>query len=265
MTIQFASLSILVLLLAGYSRPGFSIDETAGEIKLGESSLFPAISLIYFNDDNVFATSKSEVESKGLEIVPELLWVADIGSNNISMNYKANLVSFADTDNADYSDHSLNINSNLTFSRRSQLELDVRLRKQHISFGDNLSRTLDENTDEAIETDQNELRAIYKYGADTARGNLEFEFLVRSIDYTNLGVLTDGFGFNLIKPTVTFLYGVSADTRIVAGISSSAFNYEKSDSIIELDSQDIEIFSGAVWEITGKSGGDFRIGFSDRD
>lgn len=261
---QFVISSLFVCLLLGGDGAVFAQDDQAADIKIGETSLVPTVGVTYFNDDNVFADIDNTIESSGLKITPQLYWAADHGLNSVGISYASELVSFSDAGKADFSKHSVKATTKLEFSGRSRLNASLGLRKQQVQYSNYLSRNLGPLS-EPIEYKVNDLNLTYRYGARTARGNLEFTFEAGSIDYTNYDAITAGFNYSYYRPSVTLLYAVSGDTRVLAGVSFANIDYDRSVDFEELDNQQLEIFTGFEWDATGKSGGDFRIGLGKRD
>ena len=240
--------------------------QSASSIKLGATELTPTLQLIYFSDNNVFASESDEMDDKGYILAPTLSWRADKGLNSLTASYQGEMARHSELDEVDYSDHKLALEADLEFSIRSRLNLVARQLNEHEApGGTGLSRRLDATVDGVTEYKDTEIAALYHYGARKAKGGLEFGLEYVERDYDNNPQVTDGYSFSRVKPTFTFLYAISPDTRLTTGIEYTAFNYEESDRIISLDNNNFFIFGGAVWEVTGKSGGSAKLGYGDRN
>ncbi len=242
----------------------YAQDDKAADFKIGDTSLIPLLGLTYFSDDNVFADKDNAIESTGLKIRPELYWVADRGLNNIAVRYVGEFVSYNDASEADFTKHEAGVSTKLEFSGRSRLNASLLFKTSPVVYGVYLSRDLAQSS-EPIEYKSNKLNLTYRYGARSARGNLEFRFLAGSLDYTNFDEITNGFNYSYYKPSATLLYAVSGDTRVLAGLAFANYDYDNSRESEQRDNQRLDIFTGVEWEATGKTGGDFRIGLGDRD
>lgn len=235
------------------------------EIKIGESQLTPELQLIYFQDDNVFATSDETVEDSGYLIIPTLEWSANKGLTELSLNYKGEIASHSDESRIDYSDHDLSFRGYAEFSSRSRLLGVLRHSISHEAPGTGRSRDLDSELNGITDFNDTGFSANYSYGAKTAKGGLEFGLEYANRDYQNNSEVTDGFSFSRLTPSVEFLYAISADTRLTTGLEYSVFDYEKAQGITESDNDTYFVFVGAKWDITGKSGGSLRIGYGGQN
>lgn len=256
--------SSLVCLLAANSGLVNAQEDQAAGIKLGDTSLVPLLGVTYFTDDNVFSDKDNAIESSGLKITPQLHWIADRGLNYIALNYNGELISFDETEEADFSKHLLDISTKLEFSARSRLSASVVFKSDRSAYSSYLARGLDQSV-EPIEYKTNNLNLAYRYGAQSARGNLEFSIKAGVLDFTNYEDITNGYNYSYYKPSATLLYAISGDTRVLAGVSFTSTDYDQSDGLVELDNQQFDIYTGLEWDATGKTGGDFRIGLGDRD
>ncbi len=254
-----------ILALYGSCCTGLLMAADGAGISIGESELVPNVSVIYFTDDNVYAHHENEIDDNGLLISPSAEWSADKGLKSFALSYYGEYARYEEEDLVDYDDHSIAVSGDVEFSSRSRLSGVIRLTSDHEEPGFGRSKDLDARVDGLTEIKDSGAVFEYSYGARSAKGGLEFSLEYVNRDYQNNSQVTDGFSFNRITPSFTFLYAISSATRITSGIEYSVFDYERSPAVVESDNKSYFIFTGAKWDITGKSGGSVRVGYGGQN
>lgn len=255
-----------LFIAAGFVCLSFSVypqvSTAAGEgISIGNSRVSPSLRAEWFDATNVFPSADEQVDSTGVMLRPGLAFKTETGDTEFEVGYDGNFAAYDDAEDADYDDHNIYANGEMTFSSRSRLSLSGNVAQKHIRYGARLSRTLSTG-DEPITYKETGLTLTHTYGAMDARGNLRTELDYGSRDYDNYPALTDGLGLTTIEPSVALLYSVSSDARALVGLSYQMLDYEDGDNG---DSGTLGFFTGSEWEATGKTGGTARVGVSRRD
>ena len=255
-----------LFIAAGFVCVSFSlysqVSAAAGEgIPIGNFRVLPTLRAEWFDATNVFPSADEQVDSTGVMLRPGLAFKSRTGDMEFEVGYAGVYASYDDAEDADYDDHNVYANAEVTFSSRSRFSLSGNVAQKHVLYGATLSRTLSTG-DEPITYQETGLTLSHTYGAMEARGNLRTELDYGSRDYDNYAALTDGLGFTTVTPSVSLLYSVSSDTRALAGLSYQMLDYEDGGNS---DSGTLGLFTGAEWEATGKTGGTARVGVSRRD
>lgn len=255
-----APLLLLPGLLLSFSVRAFE----PAAIPVGDAELTPQISLEYFSDDNVFAQANNAFESPGLIIQPEVEFRASRGLNAVTLGYKGYYQQYTDAENLDYNDHQLSAGSVFEFSSRSKLTLSGLLEQKSEKPGYGLMDDADESLEALIEYNNNRLGGVYHYGSASSVGGLEFGLDIENKDYQNEPAETDGYSYSSVKPNFTFLYRLSPDTRLTVGLDYASYNHNDGD-IASLDRSTYGVTVGSRWQITGRSGGNLKVGYGSRD
>lgn len=254
--------SKMFLLLSLVSASALAFDPAP--IPMGDSDLVPQLGVSYFSNSNVFAARDDETESTGVKIKPELQWVADKGLSFVSLGYRGDYTRFSDVDNRDYNDHTYELDSRLEFNSRSKLSLDISFKRGHEEPGFGLSTSYNPVAESVLKYDSFKAAFLYYYGAETARGGLEFGLDSVSVDFTNNKSATEGYNRKSIIGSATFLYTISGAVKLTSGLELDTTDYDKRLNFAELDNQKLFAFIGSRWDLTGKSGGTIQVGYGNR-
>lgn len=253
-----------VLLVIAFAVTKAHANEGVG-ISVGDSKIYPEVGVFYFNDSNIYSTRQNERDDSGVNVRPQVRWVADSGLNTLSLTYQGDIARHNDDDTLDFDNHDIAFDGLLEFSSRSRLQLVARKVFDHEPTNTGRSRFLDEETPDLTEFEDTGFNATFQYGARTAKGGLEFSLEYAEREYTNNEIVTDGYSFDRVTSRFTFSYAVSSATRLTTGLEYAVFDSEESSQRVSPDNNFYFLFGGADWEITGKTGGSVKLGVGAQD
>jgi len=224
-------------------------------VRLGDSNLFPEISLTYFSDDNVFRTETNESSATGVIVEPRLRWVADKGVTRILGEYRGK-VSRSGISSADADEHELSIGLDTEFSRRSRFSTSLSFTRETEQRGTGLTTgDSDVLRDSNINNDIL-FNVAHEYGANNARGNLETGLDIRDFSFQNNEALTRNSNFSLISPYVTLSLRTGTVARTFLELRYGLFDFDVDTN----DRDEINAFAGIKLNDADRIGGEAKIG-----
>ena len=257
-SVQIMVLSAFVALSAALISPAFAQDELEGlPVKLGDTNLYPSVSLSFLQNSNSLLSNSNEVSSTATVIAPTVRWVADRRLASITASYAGNYQASSETA-LNYDDHQFVLEAGASYTKRQLLSGSLRIGFGHEELGFNLTRGIATLNDEQVEHSDIELAGQFTYGAEQARGNVSVGARVQAFSYSNRPDLTRGGDFNLFEPYAQFSLRISSDTRAIAEVRYGSVAFDNSDS----DYDFITVLGGLSFAATGKLGGEVKVGSS---
>ncbi|MGP8306056.1 outer membrane beta-barrel protein [Vibrio sp. YIC-376] len=260
-----------IIALAFWS--SFSIAEPMAVTTESGIEFIPQIKAFYEGDDNV---NKDEENAKSINIwgfEPSLL--ARIGRNQ----YRANLfyklkAGFSSDDQNDFDDHTFQFTNFFEFNRRNHLVVDYQFRAQHEVRGENITEGNGDAIDSPIRFHRNDLKTNYIFGSEGAKGRLEF-----GIDYSDKTYQNYREGLpqtvnaktkynDFCSPSAHFEFYLRATPRTYWLIGSQQIKTDYQHINPAASSRDNTTgfyYTGAQWEVTGKTHGIARLGYQVKD
>ena len=225
--------------------------------KLGDADLIPAISVVYFNQNNVFRVPDNERDATGIRIKPELLLQSEIGTFGFSTEYLGEYA-FSGIDETDYNDHRLRVSGDAVFGRRSQGKVGLEISRRTDQPGSGLAFASDEGFSELPYRDRIALNIEHTYGARNARGNLITGLQLSDNDFNSSGGFSVSSDYTDIEPYVKFSVRMAGTTRGFLEIRQRAQNYSDS-----ADRDRTSVFLGIDWPESEQFGGSAKVGLLD--
>ncbi len=231
-------------------------------IKLGEGLLTPSITLNLLNDDNVFFSQDNKQSSNTVSISPKIEYLADIRSNTFRLYYEGEHVNYLDLDWPSRKSHRLGTDTTLHLSRKSLLSINALYSIVDEQPGTASSIITDDPLEDADTLEQSSLAAKYRYGGESARGQLEF-----GIGYGNTEYDTDIFEdqkstYSTLSPEASFYLRISPDTQVIVRANATEVDYNEFVGIPSQDRTNIQYLIGFRFKSTAATEAQFLIGQS---
>lgn len=260
--LRFSKLMFRPLLLASLGLMASSLQTALAQevsVKVGESSLTPTLRLDYVSNDNVFNSADNPVESTGLVLSPAIEWSAERRLLKIRGNYLGEFGSFAES-GRDYDDHRLSLRIDASPGIRHRTFGVFSVRKATEAFGTGQT-AFEESFSGQIERTNVLLEAGYRYGAQSAKGNVGGGVRIGTETYSDLGAITRGDDNTEMTPYAYFSYRLSADTKLFTELSFKVTDYDED----RRDRNEIGFSTGVELAATERSGGAVAVGVSRAD
>lgn len=234
---------------------------------LGEGlEIGAALSAAQVSNDNFYYQPTAETEVKGLLVSPAGGLKQKFSRGTASLNFGVQIAEFdIASDNSDYTDSQIVGKFNYDGGVRSAFAMEAASLRGHDPFGldrpDLPQRVLDKWT-------QNGFEGNYRYGAPSAKLNLEFEGGYATKDYTSNEDSTAFLDHNKLSLSQLLLVNYSPKTAIVFELGEDFVDFDLDPSAtapgLDRDATELRVRTGVRWKATAKTTGDLRIGASRR-
>lgn len=251
----------------------FSVAEPMAVTTESGIEFIPQVNVFYEGDDNV---NKDEENAKSINIwgvEPSLL--ARIERNQ----YRANILyklkaGFSSDDHNDYDDHTFQFANFLEFNHRNRLVVDYQFRAQHEVRGENITEGNGDAVDSPIRFHRNDFKTNYIFGSQGAQGRFEFGIDYSDKTYQNY---RDGLtsssdqktkynDFRAPSAHVEFYLRATPRTYWLVGSRQIQTDYQhQNPDASSRDNTTGFYYTGAEWEVTGKTQGIARLGYQIKD
>ena len=228
---------------------------TPAPIAIGESRLYPALSVGYLFDSNAFVTPDEEVETNAVVVAPRVDWVADRRLLTLVGSYAGEYAAY-DEDVLDYADHTLSLSADAELGARRRTGGSITYLRGHETLGLDLTRGIATEVDELVTFDLVNAEGRFRYGASDARVNVEGGARLATRRYASLEELTDGGDYASVGPYALVSFRVSGDTRALVESRFTVYDFEND----RRDRNDLELLTGLEFAATGALSGAARIG-----
>lgn len=234
----------------------------------------PVLDIRLVSDDNVTSTTIDQIESVVVVVKPSLAVTTESEGLKFRGYYGIDSGEYLDSKQDNYTDHTFMLNAELAFAARHRLNLSGDYNLLHDERGQGISQGGGSLLLVPDEYSQVAADAAYSYGAESARGGLDFSIGLGAIDYDSRFV-DDGAG-GLRDRTATrsyqfqslgsaYSWSVSPDTKVLVELTAKNITYDVPRVTGTLDSLEADFFAGISWDVTGKSSGVFKLGYRTKD
>lgn len=213
------------------------------------------------HDDNIYRVTDDLAQSDTyLSVAPELKLIGGFGKQRFELSYNGDYSKFADTSDADYTDHDIRAKINFDHSVRFSTRLEAGYQKEHEEPGSINRIQLD--ITEYNKYNQNFFLAGFAYGSESAIGRFSIDYIRTDKDYINNSL--DFLDFVSDQYSARFTYRIAPKTRLYIETVLTDVNYEYLNGF-ELDNTYKRYRAGLTWDFTNKLTGDINVGYQDRD
>ncbi|MFK7857894.1 MAG: outer membrane beta-barrel protein [Granulosicoccus sp.] len=228
-----------------------------GRIKLGETDLYPSIRLEYGLNDNAFLENDNVEDTTRISLQPSLIWFASQKSTSLRAEYRGDYASHSVSE-LDYQDHTLNFLGRSVLGRQWRVATSLDVSRRSFELGAERTFGNARQIGEPFTFNDLNFAAVGTFGADRARGNLDFGVRMRQLDPVSQVDSADDFAYNRIAPFALFSLRLSRDTRLTFEARFSDYDYD----LDTRDRSEAAFLVGARFAATGRLTGSFEIGSS---
>ncbi|MCQ4257581.1 outer membrane beta-barrel protein [Stutzerimonas stutzeri] len=244
-----------VSLLCVVSTNSWAVNEPQ-DIRIGNFEFTPTLIVRESYDDNYRGLADNEQASWVTGINPTFLLGTGNRNSEYELEYSFNSDIFHSDSEASNTDHHLNLRSVMEFNSRNRLSWGLGYHRVE-ETADTEDNTENDKYSSAI------ARAAYRFGAQTARNQLEFGTHYEQRRYHNSGNINaseerDSLMFNSI-----WFHRLGARTRSLVEVRHTDHDYKLSSAL--RDSTNVALLGGATWNATAKTSGSFKVGAERKD
>lgn len=240
-------------------------------VDTGFMNLVPVLTLGQTYDDNFYRqageTSEFHLQTLGLQLDGDI----KNGPHEYRALYRGN-AGFVESSSADnYFDHTARLQGKWHMANRHRFELAGTYEELHDRRGTEYFQGQQAQLiDEPARFRRESAMARYIYGADQARGQLQFELNAASKTYLNFRDLTTASDRLLVEGTTRFLWRLAGSLRGLLETTQGDINYQNDPAAVNgiedrLDSQHAEYLTGLTWDISGQTSGTLKAGYATKD
>ncbi|WP_295891676.1 outer membrane beta-barrel protein [uncultured Vibrio sp.] len=253
--------------------------ESDGYITENGLNILPLLDTKIEHVDNIGRYSKEETaESSTVFIIePGLVLSSDRNGNQYQVLYQLSSVSYFDSSDDNYTDHTFATNNFVQINNRNGFGLNYAYLYMHeergtgILAGDALSTIAKEPVEYSIHN----VSATHTYGSEQAKGKLETSLVFESKAYQNYRdissadfaqVSTKFKDYNEFGGAVAFYFQALPATDLLFEVNLADRNYSLNDPATSQSQDNFDSFYyvGATWDVTGKTDGKLRLGLQNK-
>ncbi|WP_312141330.1 outer membrane beta-barrel protein [Stutzerimonas nitrititolerans] len=226
------------------------------DIHIGVFRFTPTLELRESYNDNYRGLSTNEQESWITGISPTFLLSTGNRNSEYELQYNADNQTYHSDSEVSHTDHHVRLRSIMELTSRHRLSWGLEYHRVE-ETSDTESITENDKYSQAI------ARASYRYGAPTARNQLEFGTHYEQRRYHNSGDLNaseerDSLMFNSI-----WYHRLGGGVRSLLELRHTDHDYKQASA--RRDSTNVAVLGGAIWDATAKTSGNVRLGAERKD
>jgi hypothetical protein len=218
-------------------------------------------------NDNLYLNSQP-VSSWQIFVQPALKLNLEVGRNVYSVGGSIKQNSYPDSTVNNYLDRFLETGNMFDFGARHKLDLGGGLSWSHGMLGQFIQQGFASqgifSFQAPVQYHSWNVSTKYVYGAQTAKGNLEFRLGYSGIRYDNYPRYYQALGRNDANAGVTFFYQVQPKTKLLAEFNNIYSNYPIP-STPALNSNFRNYLLGVSWRGTAKTTGTIKLGYAQKE
>jgi len=226
-------------------------------------------------DDNIYLLESDEEESWIGIVRPGAEFIFEQGANTYTLYADVESGTYTNSveGDDDYLDYRISGDADFQFNIRNYLSLFAEHKHGHDARGTGRTDVVNKFglgfPDEPDEWDHNTVKALYEFGAPSARGRLALQANYLDVNYTNNrnrdGVFagTKNLDREDTELRATGYLKVWPKTSLLLEVRGKDVSYDQ--SIPNRDSFETRVFTGLEWEATAKTTGAVRLGYQEKD
>ena len=243
-------------------------DYSAAGIRTGGFIFSPSIGAEGKFNTNIFAQDEDKVDDFIAVIKPSLSLVSDWNNGLLSLTAEADIGRYADSSTENYEDIRMNANSRIDISRGSNIKFNVGFSDLHEDRG---------SPDVSGVQDAPTTYSLFTLGAGFERDEGVVSFAIDgqydNFDFDDTGIVGGGVFNNddrdrdRLEGSVRVGYDLNEDYEAFVKFTTLKVDYDDSreDGGPLRDSDGWSVVGGAAFNLTGKSEGEFYVGYQKRD
>lgn len=223
-------------------------------VSLGAFSLYPTAGLSLGHNDNVTGANTNPIGSAFHSVRVGLLGEHLRSGDRYTLSYDGDYTRYTNSSEDDYNHHTLLFGSDVVFSSRAALGLNIGYLERTDPRG---------ATDRPISNAPDKwhsplVRALFAYGARDAKGRIELEAGWQDKTYDNNRATTAGSDVILTNAAARFYYRVRPKTYLLFEVRENHADYHLASSLN--DNRERRYLFGATWEATAATTGIVKLG-----
>lgn len=243
------------LLFLGTLAANVMAQSPPGSIPVGPMFAYPQLDVAVERDSNIAIQPDALRKADTVRYLrPSLRLEANKGVNLYDVTYRGEYGRYDSQKTDNFNNHELAARANMTFDMRNKLKLGLQYEDKVDPRGTlNLAATPTPN-----EWRQPSATALYTYGAEGAKGKLEFQGGYLDKRYVNNRFATSALDHSETEYGGTFLWRMMPKTYATFNLRQTVFSYKESTST--LDSTNTDALVGLRWEATAATSGRIALG-----
>ena len=230
--------------------------QPAGAIPLGPINAYPSIGLSLKHDDNLFSTPNNTKGDWSKVLTPSVRFEAKQAANTYSLTLGSTIGRYNNSTADNYTNYNANGLADLDMTAR----LRARLKADYTDAQDPRGSTNNPLSSEPDRYRENYLGGVVSYGAQGAKGRIDFELGHLTHHYYNNRATTYASDHDNTDVGATFYWRVAPKTSLLVQGKHTSINYLWTDST--QDSKENRLLAGVTWEATAKTTGIFKLGMA---
>lgn len=221
-------------------------------------------------NDNIYLLENNEVDSAVGIVRPGVLVEMIDGANKYSVEAEAESGTYTQSvsEDDDYTDYHVSAKSEMEFTMRNRLQLDLTHEKGHDERGsgrqDAVGKSLLTLSDNPDLWRDNALDAMYTYGGENARARVSFGGNFRNFEYTNNRPGTYTLDHDDTEYRVIGYLKALPRSEVLLEVRTKDIEYDET-TPADRDSTDDRYFIGYEWDSTAKTTGSIRLGYQRKN
>jgi hypothetical protein len=229
-------------------------------VAIGELNLYPIVDISSSYNDNFLYAENNEKSSWITRINPNFVLEGEQKNAKYQLSYGLNQGIFHSSSADDYLDHDLAAVVNFIGNSRNRVDLKAGYNKGHEARGQESGGSFS-ITPNPLEFDLKTLDAIYTYGGTKAKGRIKLQVNYTDKDFTNFESITESRDYSRTGAGSTFYYRISSKTSALFEVTGNKVDYDASNK----DNTNTKVLTGLSWDTTGKTTGEVKVGWADKD
>ena len=248
----------LIVALTGVGASSVTLGQDvpdSGRISLGETDLYPSLRLELGTNNNAFLESSNEETTTTFAVQPGFIWLASKGSTTLRADYSGNFTANSVSE-LNVQTHDFGLDARAVLGRQWRVAALASIARNSFELGSNRTIGAGRDFDEPFIFNDIDFSSFVTFGAQGARGNIEFGVRGRTLDSRNQSETSGGFDNDRFGPFGVFSLRVSGDTRLTfeTRFESVDFDFDSSDR------DDLTFLIGLRFAATGRLSGSLDVG-----
>ncbi len=256
----YRKISVVFFFLAAFVLI-FPISAVAKVDKKVGPGLYPALTLGYGYDDNIFRTEKNQLDDFIYQATPSITLFSLFGKHRFEANYFVDIYRFQKKTSADYEDQFLDGKLDLSLTRKLKAELEAAYANSHELRGASGTRIEQAREPDAWWADR--YSAKVKYGRRKMKYQLALTGELYRRKYTNN--FQESRSRDRSRIIGQFFWNNTAKTQTFFEAQYTNYDYYDQTAPINLTSVDQRYLVGVIWDATAKSTGEFKVGYLSKN
>jgi len=223
--------------------------------------LYPALSLSYEHDDNIYRTEEEALADNLITIQPSLSLKSMWRKHTFEASYFVDILRYEANETENFEDHYLDAEAVLEITKKLKLELAADYANAHEMRGASGTRLGQSEEPDAWWADR--LFAEVKYGRKESKNQIVLHGEIYRRRYTNNTQETRSRDRQIYRGT--YYHTRKAKTKFLLEVEFKNFDYFDKDAPIDLTSKEQSALVGITWEATAKTSGSIKVGYLIKD